>query len=218
MAPARIYESVRPSPDSESGSSYATISENDYSTDQDDTPAEQDVLEGLAIVGFSLKFPQDASSPDKFWTMLTEGRCASTPFPSDRMNIDAFYNSGGDRQGTVRTDFSTSNTYILFCNIFTCSNLLWRKLPLRGGHFVEEPLGAFDAPFFSITPAEAAALDPQQRMLLETAYRALENGKPSIKLRVDNLFDNEQLVFLWKRFSVPILLFTRDVLLRIIRL
>jgi acyl transferase domain-containing protein len=48
---------------------------------------------------------------------------------------------------------------------------------MRGGHFVKGDLGAFDAPFFSITPAEAAAMDPQQRTLLEVAYRALENGK-----------------------------------------
>lgn len=35
---------------------------------------------------------------------------------------------------------------------------------------------AFDAPFFAMTPAEAAMLDPQQRMLLECAYTALENS------------------------------------------
>jgi acyl transferase domain-containing protein len=34
----------------------------------------------------------------------------------------------------------------------------------------------FDAPFFSITANEAAAMDPQQRMVLEASYRALENG------------------------------------------
>ena len=107
MAPARIYESARPIPESESDSLSATTSENGYTIDQDEKLAEQDVLEGLAVVGFSLKFPQDASSPEKFWSMLTEGRCASTPFPSDRMNIDAFYNSGGDRQGTVRNYFLT---------------------------------------------------------------------------------------------------------------
>jgi acyl transferase domain-containing protein len=49
-------------------------------------------------------------------------------------------------------------------------------MPVRNGHFLKEDLGAFDAPFFSITATEAAGLDPQQRILLETAYRALENG------------------------------------------
>jgi acyl transferase domain-containing protein len=35
---------------------------------------------------------------------------------------------------------------------------------------------AFDAPFFSITEAEALALDPQQRIVLENVYLSLENG------------------------------------------
>ena len=48
---------------------------------------------------------------------------------------------------------------------------------MRGAHFLEEDIAVFDAPFFSITPAEAASMDPQQRGLLETTYRALENGE-----------------------------------------
>lgn len=51
-----------------------------------------------------------------------------------------------------------------------------KQIPLRGGHFVQENLGSFDAPFFSITPEEAACMDPQHRRLLETAYHALEDG------------------------------------------
>lgn len=47
---------------------------------------------------------------------------------------------------------------------------------MRGGHFLKEDLAIFDASFFSITASEAMAMDPQQRMLLETAYTALENG------------------------------------------
>jgi acyl transferase domain-containing protein len=35
---------------------------------------------------------------------------------------------------------------------------------------------AFDAPFFSITPTEAASMDPQQRMLIECVYTACENA------------------------------------------
>jgi len=54
--------------------------------------------------------------------------------------------------------------------------LIFTQIPVRNGHFLKEDLGAFDAPFFSITATEAAGLDPQQRILLETAYRALENG------------------------------------------
>jgi acyl transferase domain-containing protein len=50
------------------------------------------------------------------------------------------------------------------------------KLPIRQAHFLEGDISAFDAPFFSITGPEAAAMDPQSRLLLETSYRALENG------------------------------------------
>jgi acyl transferase domain-containing protein len=52
---------------------------------------------------------------------------------------------------------------------------------VRGGHFLKEDLALFDAPFFSITSAEAASMDVQQRGILETAYRAFENGKRSRK-------------------------------------
>jgi acyl transferase domain-containing protein len=46
----------------------------------------------------------------------------------------------------------------------------------RGGHFLEDDPASFDAPFFSITAKEAAAMDPQHRCLLEISYLALENG------------------------------------------
>ncbi len=48
---------------------------------------------------------------------------------------------------------------------------------LRGGHFLKDDVARFDAPFFSITPNEAKAMDPQQRMMLEVAYEGLENGE-----------------------------------------
>lgn len=51
------------------------------------------------------------------------------------------------------------------------------QFPVRGGHFVREDISTFDAPFFSITLAEAEAMDPLQRRLLETAYTAFENGE-----------------------------------------
>jgi acyl transferase domain-containing protein len=62
---------------------------------------------------------------------------------------------------------------------------------MHGGHFIEEDLGAFDAPFFSISPAEAMGMDPQQQMMLEITYRALENGNSNLVNAVWRHADSE---------------------------
>ena len=138
----------------------------------DSTDGEQDLLEPIAIIGLSLKFPQDATSPESFWKMLMERRCASTEFPKDRMNVDAFYNPDTNRMDTI---------------------------PMRGAHFIRDDIRAFDAPFFSITPTEAAAIDPQQRGLLETTYKALENGTLFSDHVVLTGLTVMQLVYPWRR-------------------
>lgn len=53
-------------------------------------------------------------------------------------------------------------------------------MSLKGGHFLEEDVGRFDAPFFSITPSEAKVMDLQQRMMLEVTYEAVENGQSEL--------------------------------------
>ncbi|KAG9235749.1 phenolpthiocerol synthesis polyketide synthase ppsA [Amylocarpus encephaloides] len=109
--------------------------------------------EAIAVIGFGLKFPQQASTPAAFWDLLLRGRSARTQVPSDRYNAEAFYRYGdhgnGVKTGTIKT---------------------------KHGHFIAESLDRFDAPFFSIAPHEAECMDPQQRWLLETTYHALENA------------------------------------------
>ena len=46
----------------------------------------------------------------------------------------------------------------------------------RGGYFLKEDISAFDAPFFSISPAEARSMDPMQRILFEVVYEAMESS------------------------------------------
>ncbi len=57
------------------------------------------------------------------------------------------------------------------------SRLRQTKTRAKFGHFLKGSVAAFDAPFFSITPAEASNMDPQQRGMLESVYKALENGR-----------------------------------------
>lgn len=51
-----------------------------------------------------------------------------------------------------------------------------RTPPARRGHFLDDDLGAFDASFFGISAKEAETMDPQQRLILEEVYHALENA------------------------------------------
>lgn len=54
--------------------------------------------------------------------------------------------------------------------------------PRRGGFL--DAIEAFDAAFFNLSPREAAALDPQHRLILEAAWHALEDaGLPPLGLR-----------------------------------
>lgn len=50
------------------------------------------------------------------------------------------------------------------------------QIKSKGAHFLNRDPAAFDAPFFSITANDAAAMDPQHRLALETAYHSFENG------------------------------------------
>ncbi|KAI5217919.1 hypothetical protein AUEXF2481DRAFT_7276 [Aureobasidium subglaciale EXF-2481] len=103
----------------------------------------------IAIIGVAGRYPGDACNPERLWDMISEGRSAMSEVPKDRFNVDAFYHPHNERSGTLNT---------------------------RNAHFMNRDVSAFDAPFFSITPNEAKAMDPQQRYSLECCYEALENA------------------------------------------
>lgn len=50
-----------------------------------------------------------------------------------------------------------------------------RKLTTKYGNFMDNPF-LFDNELFKISPREAKSIDPQQRVMLQTAYRALEDA------------------------------------------
>lgn len=66
-----------------------------------DPELDGDDRDPIAICGFALKFPQEATSPEALWKMMVERRCAMTEFPEDRINADGFY-SKKNRMNTVR--------------------------------------------------------------------------------------------------------------------
>ncbi|CAH0050429.1 unnamed protein product [Clonostachys solani] len=123
-------------------------------------------MEPIAIVGISLKLPQGAEDEASFWDMLEKGRNTVSEWPESRANLEAFYHPETKELNTA-------------CTI--------THLKTKGAHFLREDPAVFDAPFFSITSKEAASMDPQQRWVLETTYRALENaGIPAENLAGTN--------------------------------
>jgi acyl transferase domain-containing protein len=114
----------------------------------------QDHDDPVVIVGMSVRFPGDATSPDKFWQMLCEGRSAHGPVPSERFNVASYYHPVPGHTGS---------------------------LYVKDAHFIRQDIAAFDPQFFSISPKEAVAMDPQQRMLLELVYEGLENAGITIE-------------------------------------
>ncbi|MFI6585447.1 SDR family NAD(P)-dependent oxidoreductase [Embleya sp. NPDC050493] len=104
--------------------------------------------EPIAIVGIGLRLPGGAESPDEFDAFLRAGRSGIRTIPEDRWDVAAFSAQEPDQRGRIGT---------------------------HSGGFLDR-LDLFDAPFFNISPKEARYIDPQQRMVLETAWQALEHA------------------------------------------
>jgi acyl transferase domain-containing protein/acyl carrier protein len=103
--------------------------------------------EPIAIVAVSCRFP-GAPDPEAFWELLSGGVDAIREVPEDRFDIDEFYDPDPEVPGKTYTRF---------------------------GGFLDQ-IDGFDPEFFGISPREAMWIEPQQRLMLETAWEALERA------------------------------------------
>src|SRR6186713_1242020 len=102
----------------------------------------------IAIIGIGCRFPGGINHPDALWKLLVEGREGVVEVPSDRWNVERYY----DRE----------------------AGLPGKSMVRRGG-FIDD-IDQFDPQFFGISPREAPYVDPQHRLLLETAWEAIEDA------------------------------------------
>lgn len=104
--------------------------------------------EPIAVVGMACRFPGNANSPEELWELLRNGGDGIIDVPAERWDGDSFYDADPETPG---------------------------KMITRQGGFLKD-IDQFDAGFFGISPREANSMDPHQRLLLQTAWQALENG------------------------------------------
>jgi natural product biosynthesis luciferase-like monooxygenase protein len=104
--------------------------------------------EAIAIVGIGCRFPGGARDAQSLWQLLLAGTDTVRDVPRERFDADALYDPDPDAAG---------------------------KILNRSGSFLDD-VDCFDSELFGISPLEAANMDPQQRILLEVAWEALEDA------------------------------------------
>ncbi|KAJ0117744.1 lovastatin nonaketide synthase [Diaporthe amygdali] len=127
-------------------------------------PGKVSPKEPIAIVGSACHFAGDVGSTSKLWELLKEPRDVRREIPESRFSAQGFHHPDHSHHGRS----NVTHSYLL-----------------------NEDPKAFDAEFFGVNPIEARAMDPQQRMLLETVYEALESGG----MTIENLRGSDTSVF-----------------------
>jgi acyl transferase domain-containing protein/acyl carrier protein len=105
--------------------------------------------EPIAIVGMACRFPGNCNTPDQFWEFLKNGGDVSIEIPRQRWNYEDYYDADPDAPG---------------------------KSYVKEASFLSNDVTQFDPGFFGISSDEAREMDPNQRLLLEVSWEALENA------------------------------------------
>ncbi len=108
---------------------------------------QKEKTEPIAVIGLSCRFP-GSHNAEEFWRLLRDGVDGVSEVPPERWDVDEYYDPEPGKPG---------------------------KMTTKWGGFVDD-IDQFDPQFFGISPREAYKMDPQQRMLLEVAWEAMEDA------------------------------------------
>jgi polyketide synthase PksN len=125
-----------------------------------DNPAEENVHEDIAIIGMACKFP-GAKNVDEYWSNLKSGVNSIKEPSKQRRDESAVY---------YRNKVFTK----CMLDITIPDDVDIDEQFAKGGYL--EEIDKFDAGFFRIPPREAKFMEPLQRLFLETAWEAIEDG------------------------------------------
>src|SRR4051812_20522042 len=110
--------------------------------------------EPIAVVGSACRFAGGVNSSSSLWELLRDPRDVLKEIPKERFDLHGYYHPDGAHHGTTN---------------------------VRHSYMLDEDLRLFDAKFFNLSNNEADSIDPQQRLLMETVYEAMESGGLTIE-------------------------------------
>jgi acyl transferase domain-containing protein len=106
--------------------------------------------EPVAIIGLACRYGGDIKNSEDLLRHVMEAKSVYGPLPKSRLDADFLYHPDQGQTGSIYT---------------------------KGGYFLDGDINALDSAFFQLPENDVIAMDPQQKMLLENVYHALENGE-----------------------------------------
>jgi acyl transferase domain-containing protein/enoyl-CoA hydratase/carnithine racemase/aryl carrier-like protein/SAM-dependent methyltransferase len=103
--------------------------------------------DAIAVIGIAGQFPR-AKNLDEFWRNIAAAKECIDAVPPQRWDIERYFSDDISIPGTT--------------------NSRWMG--------VLDDCDAFDPLFFNISPTEAESMDPQQRLMLQNCWHAIENA------------------------------------------
>ncbi|KAI1342720.1 hypothetical protein F5Y15DRAFT_266068 [Xylariaceae sp. FL0016] len=104
--------------------------------------------DAIAVVGSSCRLPGETTCPSKFWHLLEKPRDVRSHISkAGRFNVKGFYHKQGNYHGSTNVEHA---------------------------YLCEGDQNCFDHDFFNIHRREAEAMDPQQKVLLESVYEGID--------------------------------------------